>query len=117
VNGASDSLFAIQAPAAAETASGLTAPRLALERNRPNPFNPTTAIAFEIPRAGRATLRVYSVQGALVRTLVDAPLPAGRHTVTWDGRDDEGRALGSGLYLSELVSDGRRLTRKMSLLK
>jgi flagellar hook assembly protein FlgD len=52
-----------------------------------------------------------------VRTLVNGLLEPGRHTVQWDGRDDRGRTLGSGVYVSELVSDGRRLSRKLSLLK
>ena len=118
VVGASDSLFAIQAAASAEfVANAGPAPRFALDRNRPNPFNPTTAIGFELPAAGRAELRIYSIRGMLVRTLVRGSLPAGRHTARWDGRDDSGRPLGSGIYLSELVSGGRRLTRKMSLLK
>jgi flagellar hook assembly protein FlgD len=76
-----------------------------------------TTIGFEIPTAGRAGLRIYTVQGILVRTLVNGLLEPGRHTVQWDGRDDRGRTLGSGVYVSELVSDGRRLSRKLSLLK
>jgi len=118
VVGLSDSLFAIQAPAAAELdAVPGPSPHFALQRNRPNPFNPATEIAFELPVAERATLRIYSVRGALVRTLVRGVLPAGRHTARWDGRDDAGRPLGSGVYVCELVSDSGRRTRKMSLLK
>jgi hypothetical protein len=118
VTGTSDSLFTIQAPAATDFVSdGRMAPRLILHGNRPNPFNPVTTIGFEIPTAGRAGLRIYTVQGILVRTLVNGLLEPGRHTVQWDGRDDRGRTLGSGVYVSELVSDGRRLSRKLSLLK
>jgi subtilisin family serine protease len=117
VTGTSDSLFVIQSPVGVMAATAQGTPRLTLEANRPNPFNPVTSIGFELPKGGRATLRVYSVQGALVRTLVDRTLPAGRFSVAWDGRDERGASLGSGLYLSELVADGKRLTRKMSLLK
>ncbi|HSQ60219.1 MAG TPA: S8 family serine peptidase [Acidobacteriota bacterium] len=117
ITATSDSLFIIQSPVGVETAPAAGAPRLALEGNRPNPFNPVTTIGFELPATGRATLRVYSVQGALVRTLLDRTLPAGRFSVAWDGRDERGLSLGSGLYLSELIADGKRLTRKMSLLK
>ncbi|MEK7315731.1 MAG: FlgD immunoglobulin-like domain containing protein, partial [Candidatus Eisenbacteria bacterium] len=60
---------------------------------------------------------IYSVRGALIRTLVDGSVPAGRYRATWDGRDEQGLAVGSGLYLAELQAAGKRLTRKMSLLK
>lgn len=116
-SGTSDSLFVIQAPVGVEMLGAAAAPRLALDRNRPNPFNPTTSIGFELPKTGRATIRVYSVHGALIRTLVDGALPAGQYRATWDGRDEQGRAVGSGLYLAELRAAGQRLTRKMSLLK
>jgi subtilisin family serine protease len=115
--GHSDSLFIIGAPVAVEAEPTPAAPRFALEANRPNPFNPVTTIVFEIPRAGRATLRIYSVRGALVRTLVDEPLPAGRYSARWDGRDDRGVGLASGIYIYELDEGGRQASRKMSLLK
>lgn len=115
--GTSDSLFAIQAPVGVEPVGKAPGPRLSLDQNRPNPFNPVTSIGFELPKAGRATLRVFSIQGVLVRTLIDATLPAGRHHASWDGRDMQGRAVGSGLYLTELRAAGQRLTRKVSLLK
>jgi subtilisin family serine protease len=113
----SDSLFIIQNPVGVDEAGVPVAKRLTLERNRPNPFNPSTSIVFEIAKAGRASVRVYNVQGALVRTLVEAPLPAGRYRSTWDGRDAQGRAVGSGVYVTELRAEGKRLTQKMSLLK
>lgn len=115
--GTSDSLFAIQAPVGVEVVGVGSASRLSLDQNRPNPFNPITSIGFELPKAGRATMRVFSVQGVLVRTLIDAVLPAGRYRSTWDGRDGQGRSVGSGLYLTELRAAGQRLTRKVSLLK
>lgn len=115
--GTSDSLFLIQSPVGVELVGAGISPRLALEQNRPNPFNPITSIGFELPKAGRATMRVFSIQGALVRTLVDGVMPAGRYRATWDGRDDQGHPVGSGLYLTELKADGHRLTRKLSLLK
>ncbi|HEU4725809.1 MAG TPA: S8 family serine peptidase, partial [Candidatus Eisenbacteria bacterium] len=99
--GVSDSLFAIQAPVGVETVALGAGARLSLDQNRPNPFNPVTSIGFEVPRAGRAVMRVFSIQGALVRTLVDQNLPAGRYRASWDGRDEAGRPVGSGIYLTE----------------
>ena len=115
VTGFSDSLFLIQLVTAAEA---VEAPRaFRLSANTPNPFNPITVIPFQLPARGRATLRIYSIQGALVRTLVDGILPEGVHNVTWNGRDDRGVALASGVYACELIQGEKRLSRKMSLLK
>jgi hypothetical protein len=95
-----------------------SAPReLALHPNYPNPFNPSTTIRFETASRGRALLRVYDVRGALVRTLLDDTRDAGAGSVTWDGRDDEGRFVSSGVYLYRLTAGGESRTRKMVLLK
>jgi hypothetical protein len=66
---------------------------------RPNPAKPLTEIMFELSEPARGRLRVYDVQGALVRTLLDGPLPAGPGRVFWDGRDRQGRKVPSGVYL------------------
>ena len=112
----SDSLFAIGTPTAVEEPS-VPPPRFALAPNTPNPFNPVTTIHFELDRPGTATLRIYSVSGALVRTLVDRAMPAGRYRAQWDGRDSAGRPAASGIYIYRLGEAGRTLSRKMSLLK
>lgn len=91
--------------------------RNALLQNRPNPFNPRTEIAFELEREGQATLRVFDVAGRLVRTLIDARLPAGRHEVTWDGRGDRGEKAASGAYFYRLRASGFEKTKRMLLLK
>ena len=111
------STFLIQAPVAVEGQDASAAPRFALGANVPNPFNPWTTIPFAIEKAGRVTLRIYDVRGALVRTLVDGTMPAGDHKARWDGRSDTGARTASGIYLCELTSGGNRLTRKMSLLQ
>jgi hypothetical protein len=93
------------------------AQKLTLYPNHPNPFNPSTTILYEIPSAGRAILQIYDVHGGLVRTLFDLERNAGAGAVTWDGRDDHGGALGSGVYLYRLTAGGESRTRKMVLLK
>lgn len=117
VTGYTDSLFLIQAPSAVEAEATTLPARFVLEPNTPNPFNPMTTIRFEVDRPGPATLRIYSVNGALVRTLVKGPLAVGRYHATWDGRDENGRSVGSGVYIYQLSSAARNLARKMSLLK
>ncbi len=90
---------------------------LALHANRPNPFNPVTTLSFDLPVAGHATLKVYDSSGRLVRTLVDGTIAAGQHAAVWDGTDQAGRAVGSGIYLYELRAAGRTLTGRMTLVK
>lgn len=90
----------------------------ALRQNVPNPFNPSTRIAFTLAGEGPARLRVYDLRGQLVRTLLDATaLAAGDHAVTWDGRADDGRAAAAGAYLYELRGPGVREVRRMTLAK
>ncbi len=93
-------------------------PRLELEQNIPNPFNPRTSIAFRVGDGGLTQLRVYSPDGTLIRTLVRREFPAGSvQRVEWDGTDDAGRRLASGVYFYRLESGGETRTRKMVLLK
>jgi len=91
--------------------------RLALDQNRPNPFNPSTEIRFSLAKQGDVTVKVYDVNGRLVRTLVAGVLPAGPHAVTWKGDDDRGARAASGLYFCRLQAPGGTLVRKMTLLK
>jgi subtilisin family serine protease len=88
-----------------------------LAQNQPNPFNPTTAIAFTLPAAGEVSLRVLDVHGRLVRTLADGRHAAGEHVVSWDGCDERGRPVPSGVYLYRLAANGATTTRRMTLLK
>jgi len=100
------------------SAAGAPPPVLALRAPQPNPFNPATTIRFDVP-AGAAFLRltVHDPRGRHVRTLARGALPAGPHAVTWDGRDEGGRRLASGVYTARLARDGRVLARKLVLLK
>jgi hypothetical protein len=94
-----------------------TAPRLALEQNVPNPFNPVTRIGFSLPAGSPVSLRVYDVNGRLVATLANREFPAGRHTMAWDGRNGKGEQVASGLYFYRLMAGDKSLSRKMVLLK
>ena len=92
--------------------------RLALGQNFPNPFNPVTKVAFTVPEgAGRVTLTVHNVNGQVVRTLVDEELPAGPALAVWDGTDDSGLNLASGIYFARLAANEESAFRKMTLLK
>jgi len=95
--------------------------RLAITGVSPNPFNPTTRIAYVLEPApaeeARASLRIYSLDGRLVRTLVDRVQDPGRHSAVWHGRDDSGQAVASGVYFCELSYGGDSEVRKLTLLK
>jgi hypothetical protein len=91
---------------------------LALAQNYPNPFNPATTVRFSVPGgAAHVGLEIVNVNGRVVRTLVDGELGPGPHTRVWDGRDDSGEAVASGVYFMRLEADGLVETRKMTLLK
>jgi len=96
----------------------------ALSQNLPNPFSRNggaTTIRFDVPElangAGRVELKIYNMLGQLVRTLVDADLPPGAYTATWNGRDANGRSAANGVYFYNLTANGIRLTKKMALLR
>jgi hypothetical protein len=91
---------------------------LALLPSRPNPFNPSTHIAFDLPEAGRVSVRIYDGTGRLVRNLVDGEsFPAGTHAFPWNGRDDQGITLASGVYLIRLEAGNKLLTEKIVLAR
>ncbi len=88
-----------------------------LNQNSPNPFNPSTVISYQLPANSHATLRIFNLLGQEVRTLVNGLQTAGEHEVTWDGKDNGGRAVASGVYLYRLEAGGQVKTRKLMLLK
>ncbi len=88
-----------------------------LQQNYPNPFNPTTNIQFAVPRESQVTLTIYNILGQKVRTLVDDNRAAGRFEIVWDGKDDHGATVGTGLYLYRLQAGDHAIVRKMLLLK
>jgi hypothetical protein len=97
------------------------APALAvqLEQNVPNPFNPSTRIVYVVPTGGevRVTLDVFDVNGRRIRRLASERPSTGRVAIEWDGRDDAGRAMASGVYFYRLVAGATTITRRMTLLK
>jgi parallel beta-helix repeat protein len=114
------SAFAVAQPLAPTGVGGGPEPpsALALHPCAPNPFNPITTIRFDVPASGtRVAIVVYDVTGRRVRTLVNEPQPAGRQSVVWDGRDDRGRGVASGVYFYRMTAGSFVQTRKMLLLK
>jgi hypothetical protein len=89
----------------------------ALEPNAPNPFNLQTVIRYQVPVPSRVALKVYTLLGQVVTTLVEGEVPAGYHSVVWDGRDRFKREVASGIYVYRLTSEHVTVTRKMLLLK
>ncbi len=100
-----------------DTAPAAVGRGLVLAANRPNPFHPRTQITFTLPVAGPVALSVYDLSGRLVRTLVAGSRPAGPQAASWDGRDERGLPVASGIYLYELTAGAERATRRMLLLK
>ena len=99
------------------TAPGVSSPELpgtvVLSGNAPNPFAGETIISFSTPSAGHATLRVYDMTGRLVRTLTDGDVPAAEHSIVWDGRDEGGNEVGTGIYFCRLDAAGQSLSHKL----
>jgi len=91
--------------------------QFALQPNYPNPFNPETEIRYELPKAGEVTLNVYDVSGRLVKTLVKNRVEAGTHVAKWDGANELGAPMPSGLYIYRIVAGQNVATRKMNLIR
>ena len=90
----------------------------ALHANVPNPFNPQTVLRYDLPRASQVSLAVYDVSGARVRVLRDGDLePAGRREAVWNGCDDAGLRVASGVYFCKIEAEGFRATQRMMLVK
>ena len=99
------------------TGSEIPVASLELSQNYPNPFNPTTSIEFGIPADGYATIYVYDVSGRLVKSLVAGELPQGRHTVRWNGFNNSGSKVASGVYFYRISFAGEEIIKKMVLLR
>jgi len=88
-----------------------------LAQNYPNPFNPSTVINFALPEAAKVSLKIYDVAGQLVQTLVEGVVEAGRHQVVWDGTNQHGVLVASGVYFYQLRAGEFKQVRKMSLVR
>ncbi len=111
------SMFAIAAPgpvAVGDEPQQLAALTLA---NYPNPFNPLTTITFALPQEAHTRLEIFDVRGERVAVLLDEPRPAGTQQVRWDGRDDRGREVPSGLYFARLAAGDLVTSRKLTLAR
>jgi hypothetical protein len=109
-------------PASPETATAADGPviptRFALYQNVPNPFNPTTTIAYDVADPGGVvTLRIYDVSGKLIRTLVEGVQSPGQKRATWNGKNDRGQRVASGVYFYRLRAPRFDKTRKMVLVQ
>lgn len=91
--------------------------KLTLDGNYPNPFNPTTTLKFGLPSEQHVRITIYNITGEKVRILIDAAMEAGFHEVLWDGKSEFGQSVSSGIYIYELRSEGKKLTKKMLLTK
>ena len=93
------------------------APGFELGQNHPNPFNPTTSIPLWLDREAHTELIIYDVSGRHIRTLIDGPLSFGPHAIEWEGRNDTGQHVPSGVYFIRATMGQRTITRKAVLLK
>jgi FlgD Ig-like domain/Right handed beta helix region len=91
--------------------------KIQLHNNYPNPFNPETNISFSIPAEQKVELTIYNLKGQKVRQLVNGQLASGKHSIVWEGKDNNGKLVGSGLYFYKLRTDNKEISKKMLLLK
>jgi len=104
-------------PQAVETI-GATASAFTLSQNYPNPFNPSTTIRFSLPQTEKVRLEIYGIQGNLIKSLVDYDLyQQGSYEVVWDGRDNHGNRVSSGIYFAKMKAGKFAQTKKMNLVK
>jgi len=107
----------VHAPVSADDTPPALPTRAELEQNFPNPFNPQTTIRFTLTRRESVRISIFNILGQKVATLADREYDAGRHSVTWDGRDGSGRQAASGIYLYQIKSEQLTTSRKMILLR
>ena len=96
----------------------ITAPEtFELSQNYPNPFNPETKIRYQLPNSGKVVVKIFDILGREVKSLVDEKLEAGFHEVTWNGRNNSGTRVSSGVYYYQIRSGEFKHTKKMILMK
>ncbi|MFO8144473.1 MAG: M14 family zinc carboxypeptidase [Candidatus Syntrophosphaera sp.] len=113
-----DNIRIITGTSSVENDDGVSpAIQAALYPNYPNPFNPETTIRFSLAKPTDIDITIYNARGQLVRKLIGESVPSGDHQVVWNGRDDGGNEVGSGIYLYRMQSGDYVKTRKMMLVK
>ena len=88
-----------------------------MKNNYPNPFNPNTTLNFSLKQAGDVTLEIYNILGQKINTLVEGNLDAGHHSVVWNGKNDAGINVSSGVYFYKLTAANYSKSRQMTLIK
>jgi hypothetical protein len=111
----SDAFFSIHSQIDTELVP--EAARFGMLENYPNPFNPTTRIEFSLGERAQVSMRIYDMSGKVVRTLVNETMSVGRHSASWNGEDEYGRPVASGIYVCRLEAAGKTALRKMVLLR
>jgi hypothetical protein len=104
-------------PSAVDDNGGTRPTAFSLGANYPNPFNPTTTIEYSLDRRAHVRIEIFNILGQLVRTVVDETKSAGSYRAVWDGADDAGQPMPTGVYLYRMQTDGLAQARKMLLLK
>ncbi len=85
--------------------------------NAPNPFNPTTTITYSLEEASPVSVHIYNAHGQLIRTLIDSNVSEGQHSITWNGLNDRGEQVSSGMYFYKVTSANETVTERMMLMK
>jgi len=109
--------FSTMTVSSVQNSAGPTPTSYALEQNYPNPFNPSTTIGFALPQAGEVSLVVFNSNGQVVKRLVAGRMPAGRHSTIWDGTNDQGERVATGMYLYVIKAGSFTAQRKLVLAK
>jgi hypothetical protein len=91
--------------------------KFSLNQNYPNPFNPETIISFDLPEKGSAKLTIYNILGSEIRSLINSEFDKGTFSVTWNGKDNHGKDVASGVYIYKLEFGNTSLTKKMNLIR
>lgn len=109
--------FTLNAPTGTDDPTEVVPSQSVSLRNYPNPFNPVTTIAFNVPKASLVTAEVYNLKGQKVKTLVQDFLPTGLQQLSWNGTNDMGNTVSSGIYFCKVKGDSFNSTHKMVMLK
>jgi hypothetical protein len=116
--GTSSGVWITAPPLKVMVEGGISVPfTFTLKQNYPNPFNPTTTIQYQLPQSTKVSLNIYSILGQLIRTLIHEKQMAGNYSVIWDGKDDKGQLVASGIYMYRLHTQNFVKTKKMVLLR